>query len=179
LISDKLLPYERQTTGTVGPTVAGTRSYALPSGFVRFFGTPCLYDSTNNLQLFEKKGGEDALKLMDPNYKTVQGNPVVWYFEPTTTKKISFYPVPDSAKSYSIDYEGDVSVTSASDTLPFHNEIEAQAFCRMATRRFLCLYEEKDLATLTADPERMSAKAVLADLIVGKNAPKSWAPVYR
>lgn len=179
LVSDKLLPYERQSTGTVGPTVAGTRSYALPSGFIRFFGTPMLYDSSANVQLFEKKGGEDQLKLMDSTYKTTPGNPTLWYFESTTTKKISFYPVPTEAKSYDIDFEGDVSVTSASDTLPFHNEIEAQAFCRLATRRFLCLFEEKDVATLKDDPERIAAKSVLADLISGKNPSKQWAPVYR
>jgi hypothetical protein len=180
LLSDKLLPYERQSTGTI-TTSAGTRSYALPSGFIRFFGTPMLYDSTNNVQLFEKKGGEDSLKLTDPNYKTTSGNPVYWYFEPTTTKKISFYPVPDAnnAKSYSIDFEGDVSVSSASDTMPFHNNMEGHAFCRMATRRFLYLFENRDMAGLAADPERVSARTVLADLIVGKNPPKQWAPIYR
>jgi hypothetical protein len=38
--------------------------------------------------------------------------------------------------------KGDVSVTNSTDTLPFHNEQEAQAFCRLASRRFKFLLRE-------------------------------------
>lgn len=178
LVSDKLIPYERQASDTI-TTANGSRSYSLPSGFIRFFGTPMLYDSSRNSQIFELSGGEDALKLYDPNYKTTSGTPVWFYFEPTTSKKISFYPVPNATIAYSIDFEGDVSVSAAGNTMPFHNDMEAQAFCRLATRRFLCLYTEKDVATLKDDPERLTAKATLADLMLGKNQTKMWAPVYR
>ncbi len=58
-------------------------------------------------------------------------------------------------------------------------EIEAQAFCRIASRRFKMLYEGMDPALVANDPERMMAKATLANLIVGKNPPKSYAPTYR
>ena len=178
LISDKLLPYEKTTSGSI-TTVAGTRSYALPAGFVRFFGTPMLYISSENFQMFEYPGGEDALKIAFPDYKTTQSNPTNFYFEDTTSKKISLFSVPSEAKTYTFDYEASVMVSLAADTMPFHNNEEAYTFCRIATRRFLCLFEDKDLSTLQTDPERMSAKAVLADLMVGKSPPKQWAPVYR
>lgn len=178
LISDTLIPYEKTTTGSI-PTVNGTRSYSLPTGFIRFFGTPMLYCSADNFEMFEYRGGEDALKLAIPNYKTGPGTAFAFYFEGATSKKISFYPVPDGVKTYTFDYETSVLVTSASDTMPFHNSEEAFAFCRMASRRFIYLYEEKDLAGLRDDAERNAAKAVLADLIVGKEQPKSWAPFYR
>lgn len=178
LISDKLIPYEKTTSGSINVT-SGTRSYSLPTGFIRFYGTPMLYCSADNFEMFEYRGGEDGLKLAIPNYKTGPGTAFAFYFEATTTKKISFYPVPDGSKTYTFDYETSVIVTSASDTMPFHNSEEAFTFCRIASRRFIFLYEEKDLAGLKDDPERNSAKAVLADLIIGKDQPKSWAPIYR
>lgn len=178
LISDTLIPYERKTTASI-VSAATTRSYALAADFIRFFGRAMMYDSASNFELFEFKGGENSLKLADPQYKTTPGNPVTFYFEATTTKKISFYPVPTGIVTYSYDYEGDVSVTNASDTLPFHNESEAQAFCRLASRRFKFLYQGMDPAELAQDPEHIKAKATLADLIIGKNPPKYYAPVYR
>jgi hypothetical protein len=178
LVSDTLIPYEKKTTGSI-VTVAGTRSYALASDFVRFFGTAKLYNSTDNRELFEFSGGEDKLSLMVHDYKTVQGDPSAWYFEAGTTKQISLYQVPNAIKTYAYDYEYDVSVTNSTDTLPFTNEIEAQTFCRLASRRFKYLYEGMDVAGLDTDTERMKAKATLANLLTGKNAPKSYAPVYR
>lgn len=178
IVSDKLIPYEKKTTGTI-TTVSGTRSYTIASDFLRFYGTAMLYCSADNFQMFEYRGGEDALKLAIPNYKTVTGTPYAWYFEATTSKKISFYQVPDAAKTYTFDYEGSVAVSAASDAMPFHNDQESQTFCRIATRRFLCLYEQRDVATLQTDAERLAAKTVLADLMLGKNQPTSWAPAYR
>lgn len=178
LVSDKMIPYEHTTTGTIS-AVAGTRSYALASGFVRFSGVGVIYDSASNLQLFEFPGGEERLKLVDTEYKTGQGQPYAWYFDLTTTKKVALYPVPNSSISYTYDYEADVSVTNSTDTLPFHNEIEAQAFCRMASRRFKFLFEGKNAAELAVDPEHMKAKATLADLMSGKNQPNRYAPTYR
>lgn len=178
LTSDTLIPYEKKTTGSV-VTVAGTRSYALAADFIRFYGKAMLYDSVANFEMFEFPGGEDRLKVEVYNYKTQQSTPIYFYFEATTTKKISFYPVPQGVVTYAYDYEGDVSVTNATDTLPFHTESEAQAFCRIASRRFKFLFEGMDPALLMQDPEHMKAKATLADLIIGKNPPKHYAPVYR
>jgi hypothetical protein len=176
LTSDNLLPYEKTNTGSI-TTAAGTRSYSLASDFVRFYGTPMLLTGTT--QLFELRGGEDKAKLVYPGYKTDPGTPYWWYQDFTTTKKIAFYPVPTSAVTYTYDYERDVSLTSETDPLPFHNEQEAQAFCRLAARRFKFLYQEKDTANLMGDPEWQKARAALAAMIVGKAPPKSYAAVYR
>lgn len=178
LTSDTLLPYEKKTTGSI-VTVQGTRSYALATDFIRFFGKAMLYDSTSNFEMFLYPGGEDALKVSVYNYKTQQSTPFYFYFEATTTKQISFYPVPQGVVTYAYDYEADVSVTNATDTLPFHNEQEAQAFCRLAARRFKMVYEGMDPALIAQDPEHIKAKAVLADLIIGKNPPRYYAPIYR
>jgi hypothetical protein len=178
IASDVMLPYEKNTTGSIA-TISGTRSYSLAADFVRFVGTPMLYCTADNFEMFEFPGGEERLKLEVPNYRTVQSDPFAFYFEYGTTKKISFYQVPQSVKTYVYDYEKDISVTAATDTLPFHNEIEAQAFCRVAARRFKYIYQGLDIKDLDADTERQKAKTVLFDLVVGKNAPRHYAPVYR
>jgi hypothetical protein len=160
-------------------TAAGTRSYALATDFIRFFGKAMVYDSVSNFEMFEYPGGEDKLKLAIFNYKTQQSTPFYFYLEATTTKQISFYPVPQAVVTYSYDYEADVSVTNATDTLPFHNEQEAQAFCRLAARRFKYLYQGLNIADIDQDSEHMKAKAVLSDMMIGKNPPKHYAPIYR
>lgn len=178
LTSDALLPYEKKTSGSI-VTIQGTRSYALATDFIRFFGRAMLFCSADSFEMFEYPGGEDRIKILYFDYKTTQSLPIHFYFEATTTKQISFWPVPQSAKTYIYDYEGDVSVTNATDTLPFHNEQEAQAFCRLAARRFKYLYQGLNIADIDQDSEHMKAKAVLADMIVGKNPSKKYAPVYR
>lgn len=176
--ADVELPYERSTSGSI-TTVSGTRTYALASDFVRFSGTPLLYIAAENQQIFEYRGGEDALRLGLFAYKTQQGTPFAFYFEGTTTKKLALVYVPNEVKTYTYDYEKDVSVTNSTDTLPFHNEIEAQAFCRLAARRFKLLFQGMDPALLASDPEHTKAKAALMALIVGKRPANSYAPIYR
>jgi hypothetical protein len=178
LVSDTLLPSERDTTGSI-TTVAGTRSYSLPSNFIRFDGQAMLLESSSNLQVFEYPGGEDALKLAYPNYTTMPGTPSHFYIDRTTSKKIAFFTVPNEAKTYTFAYEADPSLENATDLLPFHNDIESHTFCRMASRRFKYLFEGIDIELLDRDSERTKAKAALAGLMVGKNPAKSWAPVYR
>lgn len=182
LTSDSLIPFEKKNTGSI-TTVSGTRSYALPSDFIRFYGKAMVYESTSNNEFFEYPGGEDKLKIAVPSYKTLQSVPFYFYFggatETTSSKQISFYPVPQSALTYTFDYEGDVSVTNATDTLPFQNEQEAQAFCRLAARRFKYLFQGLDVNNIEADAEHIKAKAVLFDLISGKNPPQYYGNVYR
>lgn len=178
LASDTLLPAERDASGVVS-TVAGTRSYSLPSNFIRFFGTPALYDATNNVNLYEYPGGEQKLALVHPDYKLKESKPIYWYLDITTSKKIAFWYVPSEAVNYSFSYEADPTVENATDLLPFHNDVECYAFCRIASRRFKFLYEGMDLAEIAVDPERTRARATLAGLIVGRNPNKQWAPVYR
>lgn len=176
LTADTILPYEHSTTGSIS-SVNGTRSYSLASDFTRFFGVPMLLTGTT--QIFEYRGGEERLKVAFPSYKTDPGTPSWFYFDLATTKKIALYPVPTKADSYTYDYEKDVSVTNETDILPFHNEQEAQAFCRLAARRFKFLYQAKDVAGLIADPEHQKARAALAAMIIGKAPAKSYGAVYR
>jgi len=178
LLSDSLIAYEHSPSGSI-VTVAGTVSYTLASDFIRFFGTASLYDPLNKTRIYEYPGGEAKLQQGYFDYKTTQSLPMYWYFDATTTKKIGFWPVPSEARTYTYDYEKDVSVTNASDTLPFHNESEAQAFCRLAARRFKFLYQDMDKAALATDPEKIAAKAALYDMMRGTNKPKMWANVYR
>lgn len=177
LTSDNLIAYEHDATGSI-TTVVGTRSYSLPSDFIRFFGTPSLYDGTSNIRIYEYPGGEQRLQQNFTDYKTTQSKPQYFYFDLTTTKKLAFWPVPSTAETYSFDYEKDVSVSAAGDTLPFHNEQEAQAFCRLASRRFKMIYEGMDPALIIVDPERNAAKATLIQLMRGKNPVPRYAPIY-
>ena len=178
LVADTLIPYEHDNTGSI-VTISGTRSYSFPSDFVRFFGQPQLYYADGNYHLYEYPGGEQALQQVVGTYLTDSGAPMHWYFDLTTTKKIAFWPVPDDARTFTYHYEQDVSVTAAADTLPFHNEMEAQAFCRLAGRRFKMIFEGMDTSMIQNDPERNAARATLVALMVGKNPTKSWAPAYR
>ncbi len=178
LVSDMLLPAEHDSTGTVS-AVASTRSYSLPSDFVRFFSSGSLYNSDENIRIYEFPGGEPRLMELYTNYKTQESSPIHWYFDLTTTKKIALWPVPQEEKNYTFDYQADVQVSNAVDTLPFHNNSESFAFCRLAARRFKAMFEGTDLANLDQDPERMKAKATLINLIKGTNPTKMWANTYR
>lgn len=167
LISDRLVPYEKTTT-TIS-LVTGTRSYALASDFIRFFGTnPSFYDSTDNVRHYQYPGGEDALKDHDYQYKTTQGGVMAWYWENTTTKQVSFYNVPHAAlngRSLSYDYEKDVSVTNSTDTLPFHTTTEANTFIDLASRRFFFMISNQPLGLLTDDATYNNAKSRLYNLM--------------
>lgn len=177
LLSRSLLPYEH-TSSTIS-LVDGTRTYALPDDFIRFFGDPpFLYDSDNNVQIFEYPGGENRLRNQILTYKTDPGTPYWWYLEKTTTKKISFYPVPDASKTLTLDYEKNVNVVNSTDTLPLHNLDEFYAFCDMAGVRFKYMYRSQDIADLSLDPVYKSARSTLFELIRGKNPPGRYGKVY-
>ena len=180
LVSDQLLHYEK-TNSTI-TLVTGTRSYALASNFIRFFGShPSFYDSTNNVRIFEYPGGEDRLMNIDYQYKTNQGAPVCWYWESTTTKQVSFYNVPDSTynnRSLSYEYEKSVLVTNTTDTLPFHNNEEYYAFIDMATRRFQFLLEKQPAGSLPLDATYANAKARVANLIRPTNPNQRYGKRY-
>lgn len=164
LVSDRLVSYEK-ASGTLA-TVNGTRVYAVESDFVRFYGqNPFLYNGTDNIAMYEYNGGVDALRHDILDYKTQSGDPYYWYWEDTTTKKIGLFPVPNSAETWVYDYEKDVSVTASSDTLPFHNEMEAQAFCDMATPHFKLLLTRQDTGALAQNASYTMAKARLSNLL--------------
>jgi hypothetical protein len=179
LVADQVIAYEHDNTGSI-VTIAGIRSYSLPSDFIRFFGAGVLLQTDSKNNITEYPGGEARLMLdYASDYKTTQSTPIHWYFDLTTSKKIAFWPVPSAAITYTFDYEQDVSVSSASDTLPFHTESEAQQFCRLASRRFKMLFEGMDPALIAGDPEHMKAKATLFALMKGVNPSNRWAPAYR
>lgn len=171
LAANRLLDYEK-TSGSITLT-AGTRTYALAADFVRFYGSrPSFYDSTNNTMIYEYRGGENMLKHDDYTYKTTQGNPWSWYWDSTTSKKVGFYSVPDTAwdsLSLSYDYEKSVTATVTSDTLPFHTTQEAQTFIQMAARRFKVMDETLQIDNLDNDPIYKDAKATLLNLMIPTN----------
>lgn len=179
LVSDSVIAYEL-ASGSIS-TTASTRTYALASDFVRFFGKPRLYRAVANRYLFEYPGGRDTLALSISTYKTDTGEPNWWYIEPASTKQIGLYHVPDAAYTYTYDYEKDVSVTNANDTLPFHNEMEAQAFTQAAGRRFKALFEERPDAVsfILKDPTYITAKSRLMSLMKGRNPSSRYGSLIR
>lgn len=183
LIADRLIPYERKTSGTI-TTVAGTRTYALASDFLRFYGKAHLYTSSENRQLYEYPGGQERLQLEIYTYATDQGDPSAWYWEPTTTKQIGFFQVPQgSGTVYSYEYEGSVMVSASTDTMPFHNDEENFMFSAMAARRFKFMWEdvknEMDIqSVLDKDTTYRSSKATLIALIKGQNPARNYANQY-
>ena len=174
LVADVLIPYER-ATGTI-TTVAGTRTYSLDPTFVRFWGTPLLYNSVDNQQLYQYD--EDRLRQEIFNYKTGQSTPIYWYFIGGATQQIGFYPVPNIIDSWDYEYEKTLSLTNAVDVLPFQTEQQAQVFCTLAARNFLVLFEEQPDKTLTADSIYQTQKSVLYSLIAGSNAPRYYGATY-
>lgn len=183
LISDRLIPYERQTSGTI-TTVSGTRTYTLASDFTRFYGVPHFYDSSANRQIYEWPGGLEKLQIEIYTYATDTGTPNWWYWEPTSTKKVGFFEVPDSSGTVlSYEYEGSVMVDTATDTMPFHNDEENFMFTEMAARRFKFMFEdvknELDIQNvLERDTTYRSSKAALIALIKGTKPKRSYMSHY-
>lgn len=184
LAADRLIPYEKSSTSiTLSDSV---RIYSLPGDFVSFYGVAHFYDSTDNRQIFEFPGGQEQLQLIDYKYKTLTGTPNFWYWEPTTTKKVGFYQVPNvtyNSRSLSFDYESSILVTSSTDTMPFHNTEESNTFCIMAGRRFKFLFEDVEnkndiQGILDNDVSYLTARATLLRLIRGQNPPTRWAPRF-
>lgn len=185
LVSDRLISYEK-TTATITLSTS-TRTYALATDFIRFYGTyPSFYDSTDNVRIYEFKGGEDKLRDLDYQYKTTQGSPDFWYWHDTTTKQVAFYSVPNSTynnRSLSYDYEKSVTVTNSSDTLPFITTEEYHAFIRCASRRFE-FYKMRNtefgqaIGDLNKDPIYSNAKACLYNLMRPTNPAKYYGHSY-
>ena len=181
LMSRSILPYSHKTNGSV-TWATGTRSYALPSDFIQFWGDPpVLYDSVQNNHLFQYPGGEDQLKSEIYTYRTQTGYPQYWYFELGTTQQISFYLVPDASvngRSITFDYTSDNQVSAASDPLPFTTTNQDYAFIDMAARRFKFLFEGKVDQPMEGDPVYKEARARLFSLIKGKMPSRRYGAVY-
>lgn len=184
LLADNLIPYEK-TSDTLS-LVSGTRTYDLAADFVNFYGFPHFYDSTDNRVIPMWDGGLPKLQLADFKYETASGTPNWWYWEPSTTKKVGFYQVPDdtyNGRSISYQYEKEIVLDEVGDVLPFHNSTEANTFCQMAGRRFKFMFEDVEnkadiQGILERDVSYRNAKGSLVRLIRGTNAPKHYAPRY-
>jgi len=180
LIADKLIPYEK-ASATIA-LVTSTRTYALESDFVRFYGKkPSFYDSVDNVRIYEYTGGEDALRDQDYQYQTTKGGPWAWYWDATTTKRVAFYSVPQSSyngRSLSYDYEKSVSVTAYNDTLPFHNEEEAQTFVSCAARRFKMMENSLQVQRMSEDAEYSDSMAALLSLMTPTNPSAGYGRRY-
>lgn len=184
LISDRLIPSERKTTGSI-TTSSGLRTYALATDFQRFYGSPPrLYNATQNRQIYEYSGGLDQLQVDIFNYATQPGSPNWWYFEPTTTDKIGFFQVPNAVEVWTYDYEGSVLVTLSSDVLPFHSTEQDYMFIEMCSRRFKYMFEDVQnagdiQAILDKDSGYRNSKAALMNLIRGKAPSRNYSSQYR
>jgi hypothetical protein len=185
LVADQLIPYEK-TSSTI-TLATSTRTYSLAADFVNFYGHPHFHDDTDNRFIPEYAGGQEALQVNDFRYLTGEGAPNWWYWEPTTSKKVGFYQVPNSSYDQRVltyHYEKEIVLDEASDTMPFHNVTEANTFCQMAGRRFKFMFEDVDNKAdiqqiLDNDVSYRTAKGTLIRLIRGTNAPGYWSPVYR
>jgi len=182
LVSDKMIPAERLTSATIS-TTSGTRTYALASDFIRFYGTPHLYCVADNTQIYEYPGGLPKLQTDIFTYATDPGDPINWYFEPGPTNAIGFWQVPNSVKQWVYEYEASVLVSASSDTLPFNSTEQDYAFTGMCARRFKYMFEdvknEADIqAILDKDRTYLKYRATLLNLIKGRNATKKYGYVY-
>lgn len=187
LISKRLIPKERKTTGTI-LLDGSVRVYDLASDFIRFYGLAHFYLAADNRQIYQYPGGLEKLQIEIYNYATQLGDPNWWYFEPvnTTNKQIGFFLVPDSSsdgKVLTYDYEASVLVTLESDVLPFHNSEEAYSFTDMVARRFKYMFEDVKNAqdiqgVLDADRGYLSATSMLYSLLRGTDNNVSYGAHY-
>ena len=134
------LPYER-TTGTVTATTS-TRTYSLPTDFIRFTAEPMLWEVGSDGEVdhtFVSRVDEDHVRRVDASYETLEGTPTWFYFIGSTTYQIGLYPVPDSgnnAQIYKFWYDKSINVTTSTDSVPFITTEQFNAFCNSAARQF-------------------------------------------
>jgi len=184
LIANKTIPYELGEGEFV--TVASTRVYTLPTDFIRFRSKyPFLLELTgsggtsNNRTISRYPGGEDRLKRHILDYKDQEGTPNWFYDVNSTTKQIGLYQVPNDARYYGYQYDKDVSVTSESDLLPFHNVQEDFAFLDMAGRYFYYLFSKEPITNIFDDPVFKIANTSLMELIKTFYSPMKYGRSYQ
>jgi len=171
--------YERRTGSIV--TVASERVYEMPSDFVRFFGdNPYFYcTDAETKRLYEYKGGEKRLRQKDHNYLDNEGHENWWYWQPSTTKSVALYQIPDtSGRNYSFEYEMDNSISNSTDVIPLHTESEAQAFADMASRRFKYMTQELDVSDLDNDADYIFQRSTLMNLMRYRDPDKKYGKRY-
>lgn len=184
LTADRIIPREGHTTGTI-TTTADQRVYFLPSGFVRFFGEARMRNQAKNRWIVEYEGGLSQLQSDLINWDDQRGEPLYWYWEPSTltSKGIGFWQVPNGTYLISYEYETSVMVQNAADQLPFHSLEEGYAFAEMAARRFRLTYDPprgvQDFVTLLqSDGTYKTAKARFLQTMKGRNPINQYGSSY-
>ena len=188
LVADQVIPYERETGELT--TVIGTRVYTLATGFTRFReSSPVLWEidaAGDAVGPFVKEwpGGEESLIRSYFQYTVHQAKPIYWYWVGGSATRIGLYPIPDVAYLYRYYYEGDIAVTSETDSLPFVTSTQAQQFVQLAARKFkyLRLSAQEREAYFPQGVERddvlLNNRAILNDLLNHKQAPKRYGRRY-
>jgi len=156
------------------------RVYDMPSDFIRFAWDAFFYKSSSNRIITEYPGGQRRLRKEIYNYKSQNGEPNWWYWEPSSKKKVAFYQVPNGNYTYTYDYQRSVYVTIATDEMPFHNQEEADAFCHMAERRFKYLFERAENMQLSLDRDMIyrDSKSRLYGLLRPVNPRRTYGRAY-
>lgn len=162
--------------------VTGTRTYTLPSDYIKLVGDPPFFlDTTQNIQIYEYPGGENQLRIDIYDYRTQSGNPVYFYFETSSAAKVSFFQVPDAGangRAFTYDYYASENVSASTDPLPLDTVDQQYAFCAMAGRRFKFLFEGKIDVPVDSDAVYREARARLFNLLGRKKAGTHYGKVY-
>jgi hypothetical protein len=111
----------QQTSATI-TLATGTRAYILATGLVRLHWP--LIDKTNSQFIDEYGPGYDELLELDPEQDDT-GLPQYGVIRPTDSYLfLDLAPTSaDNGKIYTYQYDKDISVSSASDTVPFNDTI--------------------------------------------------------
>lgn len=174
LVANDCISYE-DATATVTTTNL-TRSYALETDFQRMqelFIEQLDSGSPSGTRILHYRGGEAQLRKDYPHYREETGTPIWFYLPKGTTKQIAFAPVPSDTVSYRYYYEADISVTEATNIIPFVSEIEAQTFVRMAARHFKYLKASREVREqlfpngIENDPVINHSRSTLMNLLQG------------
>lgn len=186
LVADDYIPYEEKTATFA--SVNGTRTYGLAADFQQFqeifFEELDDASEASGTRVVLYPGDERQLKRDFARYREDPGRPIYWYRTGGTAKTVGLFPVPDDARTYRYYYEADVSVTNASDTLPFVMETEAQCFVEMAARHFKYLKasaavrEQLFPRGIEMDPVIVSKRATLMALLRGIPKKNYWGKRY-
>lgn len=186
LVSDGFIDYEDAQSTFV--TTNLTRTYTLASDFQRmqelFMEELDSSSEASGTRVVHYPGGEAQLRADFPRYQEDTGRPIYFYLTGGTSKTIGLMPVPTDTYTYRYYYEKDVSVSAASDTLPFVNEIEAQTFIHMCARHFKYLKassavrEQLFPAGIAADPVILHARATLVGLLYGLPKRRKYGKRY-
>ena len=189
LMVDELFPYERASTTIT--TVAGTRTYATPTGFTRFEDErPWLIEvestgESKSTLITEFPGGEDRLRKFDLRWEENESRPYHWYYAGGSNKAIGLYPVPDKVYYWRYYYEKEVTVSTESDLLPFLSETETLLFIRLCTRHFKYMRMSPEVREqifpggLELDAERATLRAKLFKAVQHKQPTKHYGRSYR